>query len=190
MAAVRPAGPEPTMMTFRVLVIDVRSRSLVGRVTLAEEQRSHEAEDSTDDQVAEVHRPTLRQTQRQQHLQGAGGADEQQGEGDEPEDAGEQPEHDPARDVHGRLGGPLADLADDALDGVGELGRPAGVREGVPGHGRRAYSRAPNALQGRGSGARTTSTQEAASRATASVPSTKTWTSTVGVTPAYRAGAT
>src|SRR5215216_3418776 len=179
MAAVSPAGPEPTMMTFRVLVIDLRSRSLVGRVTLAEEQRSCDAEDSTDDQVAQVDSPALRQAERQQHLQGAGGADDQQGDGDDAQHPGEQPEDDPARDVDGRLGGPVADLPDDALDGVGELARPAGVRQGVAGHARRAYSRAPRALQGRqGRGERTTSTHDVASRATASGPTTKTSTGT------------
>src|SRR4051794_35024367 len=146
MAAVRPAGPEPTMMTLRGWeeVMAVRSRSLIRRMTLAKEQHPGNAQDSTDDEVAQVDGATVRQGERQQHLQGPRGADQHEGEGDDAEDPREQAVHDAAGDVDRGRRGSLADLADDPFDGVGEVTGPAGVSERVPGHGRRAYSCVPH----------------------------------------------
>src|SRR5918993_3139879 len=100
MAAVRPAGPEPMMMTLRALVLmEFRSRSGAGGVPAAEEQRSDQAQDSADDEVAEVHGLRRRDDEVEQRLQAPGDADQGQRQRGQSEEGGEQPEHDAAGDV-------------------------------------------------------------------------------------------
>src|SRR5687768_8247667 len=97
MAAVRPAGPEPTMTTCRVEWEESGTRnrpwSVVGEA-LAQNKRSAEADDSPDNEVAEVHGHLVPQPDVEQRLGGSCRGEDQQGEGDDPEDRRQQAEHD------------------------------------------------------------------------------------------------
>src|SRR5215216_2888072 len=108
MAAVRPAGPEPMMMTLRRvvevgLVMEFRSRSSVRRVTLHEAQRAAEAQDSPDEVVAHVDGARRGEEDVEQDLQAPDRTDDQQHERSDAEERGEQAEDDATCDVNGRL---------------------------------------------------------------------------------------
>ena len=80
-----------------------------------------------------------------------------------PRNAASRPKTIAAGDVDDRRGRLLADRADDPLDGVGELGGPVRIGQGVPGHAAehnpRPSAAFPDGAVGQGRGARATTTQ-------------------------------
>ena len=60
--------------------------------------------------------------------------DDQQWHGHQPDEEREHSEHDATRGLDGVVGGHGANLADRALDSVGEVGGPVGIGEGVTRH--------------------------------------------------------
>src|SRR5205807_6343655 len=116
MAAVSPAGPEPTMMTSRILL---KLSPLGLRPSECPEEQSGEGEDSAQHRVAGPD-PAREQVdvQQAQHADGRQPEDHQgDGGGDEPID--ERPGHQGQRSY--RL---VAYGDDDGLDGLGGLGGP------------------------------------------------------------------
>src|SRR6266513_773802 len=96
MAAVRPAGPDPTMITSCT-----SSTSSPLGVGYPQEEQAYEAEDSAHDGVADPHRPCIRMD-GEVDVEGAGGGHGDEDEGHDPQHAGDQAVHQGAG--HGREG--------------------------------------------------------------------------------------
>src|SRR5215471_11092262 len=134
MAAVRPAGPDPTMMTSRGSMYRpcCSSRGALRPAEPAE----HDA-DSAERQPDGPHLALIEQHEAAEE------ADHEQEDGRHRDERGQQAEHDRARDRACWGNRLVADRADDTFDRVGRVGGPVGHATPGPGF-VGAYPRRPS----------------------------------------------